>query len=122
MQSNQRWQDWVIFALGVWLFFSPYFMTYGSLDGVAAWDSYAVGALVALFAASALWRSSPSQPEEWVNLVLALWLVAAPFALGFYASEATAAWNHIVIGILIGGDAIWALAAKPSAGTHVHHH
>jgi len=121
MESKQRWQDWVILVLGVWLFFAPFFMAYGSLSGAAAWDSYAAGAIATLFAASALW-SPASKVEEWVNLVLGLWLVIAPFLIGFYASEATATWNHIILGVLIGGDAIWALASKPSSGAHVHHH
>jgi hypothetical protein len=120
MKSNQRWQDWVILALGVWLFFAPFFMSYGSTTGAAAWSSYVVGAAVAVFATSALWTPA-SQSEAWVNLVLGLWLVIAPFVLGFYAGEAVAAWNHIVVGILIAGDAIWAMAARPVSGGHVHH-
>ena len=119
MKSNQRWQDWVILTLGVWLFFAPFFMGYGSITGVAAWDSYLIGGAAAVFAVSALW--SPEKWEEWVNMALGLWLVIAPFVLGFYASEAVAAWSHIVAGILIAGDAVWALAARPSSGAHVHH-
>lgn len=121
MKSNQRWQDWVILTLGVWLFFAPFFISYGSTTGAAAWSSYVIGAVAAVVATSALWTPA-SQQEEWVNLVLGLWLVIAPFALGFHASEAVAAWNHIVVGILIAGDAIWAMAAKPSSGTPVHRH
>jgi len=122
MESKQRWQDWTVLTLGVWLFFAPFLMTYGSITGVAAWDSYVIGAAAALFATSALWRASPSQAEEWVNLVLGLWLIAAPFALGFYASAAAAAWNQVVVGVLIAGAATWALAERPSGGMHAHHH
>jgi len=120
MERNQRWQDWFVLALGVWLFFSPFFMAYASLTGAAAWSSYVVGALVAIVAASALW-SPASKAEEWVNLVLGLWLLMAPFIFGFYASEAAAAWNLTVVGILIAGDTIWALAARPTPGAHAPH-
>jgi len=124
MESNQRrWQDWTVLTLGVWLFFAPFLMAYGSIAGAAAWDSYVIGAVAALFAASALWRTSASQAEEWVNLVLGLWLVAAPFALGFYTSAAAAAWNQIVVGVLIAAAATWALAERPAGGgMHAHHH
>ena len=39
----------------------------------------------------------------------------APFALSFYQTEAVAAWNQVILGLLIGGDAIWALAQRPTA-------
>jgi len=120
MKSNQRWQDWVILTLGVWLFFAPFFMSYGSITGAAAWSSYVAGTVAAVFAASALWTPA-SQSEEWVNLALGLWLVIAPFVLGFYGSEAVAAWNHVVAGIVITGGAIWAMAARPVSGGHVRH-
>ena len=94
MRGKQRWQDWV---------------------------SLALGAVVAVFAIAALWR--PESPtEEWVNLVLGLWLVIAPFALGFYASEAVAAWNHFVVGALIAGDAVWAMSVQSKAGGEVPHY
>lgn len=121
MQSNQRWQDWVVLALGAWLFLAPFFMGYASLSGPAAWNSYVLGALVAAFAIAALWQpESPS--EEWVNLVLGLWLVIAPFVLGFYATEAVAAWNHFIVGILVVGDAVWSMVIQSKAGGSVPHH
>jgi len=121
MESKQRWQDWVILALALWLLLAPFFMPFGSLHGAAAWNSYVVGAIAALFAAWAL-GSPESKDAEWALLVVGLWLIAAPFALGFYATESTAAWNHVVVGLLIAGDAIWAMIERPASGTPVHHH
>lgn len=117
--ENRRWQDWVMLVLGVWLFFAPFFMSYGPLTNAAAWNSYIVGGAVSVFAVWAL--SSPEKWEEWVNLALGAWLVIAPFALDFYGTQETAAWNQIVAGVLIGGDAIWALAQRPTHGTHAQH-
>lgn len=120
MKSKQRWQDWVILALGVWLFFAPLALSYGAAGG-AAWNSYVVGAVVAVFAfAALLWPDSPS--EEWVNLVLGAWLVIAPFVLGFYASAVLAAWNQVVVGLLIAGEAIWAMASQRISEARLHHH
>lgn len=120
MERNQRWQDWVILVVGVWLFFAPFFIAYASANDAAAWNSYVIGALAAIFAASALW-SPASKSEEWVNLVLGLWAIVAPFVFAFYATEPVAAWNMVVAGVLIAGDGIWALTARPSGGARVQH-
>lgn len=120
MESKQRWQDWTALVLGAWLFLAPFVTSYGPLSGTAAWNSYIIGATVVIFAAWALVQ--PEKWEEWVNLVLGAWLIIAPFALGFYASLETAAWNQIVVGVLIAADAIWVLAARPSSGGMAAHH
>jgi hypothetical protein len=119
MKRNERWQDWAVLILGAWLFFSPLFLGYASAAS-PAWNAYVVGAAVAILAASALWAPSFGLDEEWGSLALGLWLVAAPLVLGFYSAEPPAAWNQIVVGILIAGDAAWAVAARP-LGTRIPH-
>jgi hypothetical protein len=112
MKRTGRWQDWAILILGAWLFVSPFILGYAPL-AAAAWNAYVVGAAVAILAASALWVPSFGLDEEWGNLALGLWLVAAPFLLGFYSADSLAAWNQIVVGILVAGDAAWAVAVRP---------
>ncbi len=115
--TNKRWQDWVMLIFGVWLFLAPFWMpAYESSTSVAAWNSYVLGVLVVAFAWAALAR--PQKWQEWVNLVLGVWLIIAPFVLRFWGTEQGAAWNQIVLGILIGADAIWMLAQY--RGTEVH--
>lgn len=110
--KTQRWQDWLMLIFGIWLFFSPFWMEgYASAQSVAAWNSYIFGILVAAFAAAAL--RAPRPWEEWVELAIGVWLVISPFVLGFYRVEYGAAWNQIILGVLIGIDALWALAAYP---------
>jgi hypothetical protein len=48
------------------------------------------GLSIAALAAFAQW-------EEWLNLLLGLWVLVSPWALGFQGT--TAAWVHIVVGI-----------------------
>lgn len=115
MNRKQRWQDWVMLVLAVWLFFSPFFLGYESSTGIAASDSYVLGVLVAIFSIAAL--ANPQNWEEWINVVLGIWLIIAPFVLQFRTDQVAMA-NHIVLGILIAGDALWALAQRPAAGTH----
>jgi hypothetical protein len=93
-------------ALGLWLTFSPFMLGYPDPTGIAAINSHIFGAVVAVLATAALMR--PRLWEEWVNLALGLWLIAAPFVLGFGADQ-VAAINHILLGMLVTADALWAL-------------
>jgi hypothetical protein len=53
--------------------------------------------------------------EEWVNAALAAWLIVSPYILGFSAL-ASALWNQIVVGVLVGILAIWAAVATSDRG------
>lgn len=112
--AAKRWQDWVILILGAWLFFSPFIIGY--TQTAAASNAYVIGIAVVLFAILALidmrvW-------EEWVNLVLGVWLVISPFVLG-YSELVGATWNHVIVGLLIAGDAVWAIAQPEPASARV---
>lgn len=113
--DKQRWQDWLNLVLGLWLLTAPFFGM-GAATGTAAWDGYIFGTIIAVLSGWALYQ--PRAWEEWSNLVLGLWLIAAPFALGF-TTETAAMWNHIVVGLVVGADALWAALAK--APEHPHH-
>ena len=117
--NKQRWQDWTNVLLGVWLVLAP-FSGVGVVGDVAAINSYLTGTAVAIFAIAALAR--PQLWEEYTNLVLGLWLIAAPFALGF-TNLAGSMWNQITVGLLIGGAALAATLQKsaPMAGHGGHH-
>ena len=47
----------------------------------------------------------------WINLLVGVWLIMAPFALGYSAVSQAATGNDIVLGILLIAFAWWALAA-----------
>ncbi len=109
---TRRWQDWVLLILGIWLFVSPFWMAgYASTEGVSAWNSYIFGVLVVAFAWAAL--AAYRRWEEWVELAIGIWLVISPFVLTFYHAERGAAWNHIILGVLVVIGALWALATSP---------
>lgn len=103
----------VTLVLAIWLFFSPYFVRYASTDGIAAWDSYALGFALAVFAIAAL-----VSRRKWAGAIilgLGLWLVAAPFALGLLPDDLIASINHVVVGVLVVSNAIWTLVSPPTA-------
>lgn len=114
---SDRWRDWVILALGAWLFLSPWILgfTVGvPVEGVeaaagfttAAWNAWIVGVLIV---ALALWAALRfAEWHDWATGVLGVWLVASPWILGFAALTA-ALWNHVVVGLLIVALAAWEL-------------
>jgi hypothetical protein len=56
--------------------------------------------------------------QDWINLLLAIWLFISPWVLNFYpgssSSVAQAAWNAWILGIVIGVFSIAALVkARP---------
>jgi hypothetical protein len=67
------------------------------------------GLSVAAIAAFAQW-------EEWLNLLLGLWVLASPWVLGFQGT--TAGTVHIVVGILVAALAaaeMWLTQQTPQA-------
>ena len=114
--DTKRWQDWLMIAFGVWLVISPFILAYNSATEVAAWNSYIIGVAVAAFAIGAL--TVPRMWEEWVNLVLGIWLIISPYLLQYSEAEPVAGRNHLIMGFLIAASAIWAMLQYP---THRHH-
>lgn len=115
--KRQRWQDWVMLALGAWLFVSPWLLGYSSFSAREAWDAYIMGALVFVFAWAAL--SQPAMWPEWVNLALGIWVIISPYVLGFsHLPKATD--NSLAVGILIALDALWAMGQAAATESRQH--
>lgn len=102
---QQRWQDRVGLVLGALLFLSPWIVGFSGVAAAAA-SAWGIGVATVVFFAASL--AKPQQWEEWVNLVLSVLLILSPFVLGFTGTTG-AAVTHWILGILIGGDAVWAL-------------
>lgn len=99
------WQDWVNLALGAWLFVSPWVLGYAG-HAAPAWNSWILGIVVVAVAAAALIRFAVW--EEWLNAICGLWLLVAPWVMGFAGADAAAAlWNHVLMGLAIGILALW---------------
>ena len=112
---NESLVDVVNLIFGAWLFASPWL--YGFVDGVAGWNAWIMGALIALVAIAAL--AAFAEWEEWINLVLGLWVLVAPWALGF-AQNTGAMGNHVTVGIVVAVLAaieLWLVHRRPP---HVH--
>lgn len=106
--------DLAALAAGVLLFVAPWALGFASA-GAAAWNAWIVGAVIALLALGALVAFTPY--EEWANLALGLWAVAAPWALGFAAIQA-AVWAHVILGLVVAALAagrLWASDGPPAS-------
>jgi hypothetical protein len=92
-----RWQDWASFTLGLWLALSPWIVGYTQHES-ATGNAVFLGLALALGChfEAAFDESAP----EWINLAAGLWLVTAPFVLGFSAAHVATA-NSIAVGSLV---------------------
>jgi len=84
-------------GLGVWLMFAP--AVFGT-EGFAADSDHLVGALVLTIAAIA--TAEVVRPLRFANMLLALWLIGAPWFLeGGEPGNPGARWNDLVIGVAL---------------------
>jgi len=92
----QQWEDWCSWGLGIWLCISPWALRF-DLDGGATRVAVITGILLIL--TEMLTLSFFRAWEEWVNVVLGLWLLVAPWALGI--TNAAAVRNFLIVGLLV---------------------
>lgn len=97
MTATARWQEWASFALGLWLAVSPWIVGYAEHEAATANAAF-VGLALAL--ASHFEATFDHISAEWLNLGTGLWLVVAPFVLGFAAATVASA-NSIAVGTFV---------------------
>jgi hypothetical protein len=93
--KNERACDVLNLILGAILFFSPWIFDFSA--GVQSQNAIISGAVIAVLSIAAL--SAFAEWEEWLNLVVGLWVLVSPWVLGF--ADTTAMWVHVVIGIIV---------------------
>src|SRR5436305_8993631 len=85
--------------IGIWLIISPFVvMAFSQLMNMRA-NNVIIGILVGLVA---LFRTSNSARAQWswANVVLGVWLIISPFALGV-SSNVTVLWHNVIAGIVV---------------------
>ena len=111
-----HWRDAANFILGLWLVISPWALAY-AMQTMPTWNAVVVGVIVAVAAAAAF--VAFHKWEEWVNVVLAAWLIVSPFLFG-YQAHATVLWNQIIVGVLVGVLALWTAIVTPEEHLPAH--
>jgi hypothetical protein len=113
LASNYRKAiDIINIVAGLGLLLSPWYLGFAA-GTHAAWNAWIVGVVIAVVAAAAL--IAFHEAEEWINLVLGLWTLIAPWALQF-SVVTPAMWAHVIVGILVALLAvccIWLVRNRP---------
>ncbi|TWI17291.1 SPW repeat protein [Mesorhizobium tianshanense] len=100
--NEQRWQDWVTMLVGVYVFLSPWIIPYffpgSTVMPVIGWSHYIVGFAIAVMGMAAL--ASFQLWQEWLILILGLWLIISPWVFGF-TDTTPFHWNSVSTGIIV---------------------
>jgi hypothetical protein len=102
-RTSDRIPDWLNLILAVCLFVSPWVLGFAG-EQTPSWDAWVCAVVIGVFSIAAL--VSFAEWEEWVNLVVGVWLVISPWVLGF-STLAAATWTAAVIGISVVAIAAW---------------
>lgn len=106
---TESWQDGISLLLGIWLFMSPWQLAFTGTSA-AFWTAVVFGVVIVLMALMVLFEFH--EWEEWADMAIGLWLIVAPWAMGFVHATGISPnviWNFVTVGVLIFGLAIWSL-------------
>ena len=104
-----NWQDWLDMVLGLWLAVSPWIIDFADSDPAAARNALVVGIAIAVL--SALTFLAYHVIEEWVDVILGVWLIISPWIVSGSRDAAVVA-NFVIIGAVVlalSGYEIWAV-------------
>ncbi len=109
-RAPEQWEDWCTWVLGIWLCISPWALFFENESGAAA---AAVITGVLLIATESLTLTVFRSWEEWINVLLGVWLIAAPWALRMNSLPAIT--NFEIVGLLVLSLAVYELRAMNRA-------
>jgi hypothetical protein len=108
IQEAWNWQDWLDMVLGLWLAVSPWILDFAESEPAAARNALIVGIAIAVL--SALTFLAYHIVEEWVDVLLGLWLIVSPWVLSA-SSDPTVVADFVIVGAVVlalSGYEIWA--------------
>ena len=54
-------------------------------------------------------KEQQTRTASWINVIAGIWLIIAPFVLGYCTTAAR--WNDVVLGIIIAAMSLWSLVS-----------
>lgn len=90
--------------LGLWLIAAPFVLTYAS--ATPRGNDIILGIAIGVIAAMRVFGAYRAAWLSWLNVLLGLWLLIAPFGLG-YTHLSHPMWNDIIVGVLVIIFALW---------------
>ena len=100
--------NWLVALAGLWEVIAVFMLGY-TASSAALWNALIVGVVLLVLG---VWAALSNQETtdkslDWINVVIGLWLIIAPFILGYTAIGA-AMWNDIIVGIVVVVFEVWA--------------
>jgi hypothetical protein len=97
---------------GIWEILAPFILGYSGFVTPTT-NAIIVGLIVAVLAAIRYFGAYSASWLSWINAILGVWLIVAPFILGYGNPART---NDIIVGIIIAVLGTWsALASRRTA-------
>ena len=84
---------------GIWLFISPW--VYGAYTSPDAWNSWIVGAVIAILAAIRLASSVPMPGVSWLVCLLGIWTFVSPWIYGYAGTNEGRFINSLCVGVIV---------------------
>jgi SPW repeat len=94
--TNARFCDVANLVLGAFLFSSPWI--FGFANDAPTQNAVVCGAAIAILSIAAL--AAFAVWEEWLNLILGVWVLVSPWALGFAGTTITTT-VHVAVGAIV---------------------
>lgn len=94
---KEKLADVINLVVGAGLFLSPWIVGFAA-ETTASWNAWLSGMVIAGLATAAL--AAYADWEEWLNLIVGVWVAAAPWLLAFHANM-TAVWVHLIAGAIV---------------------
>lgn len=89
-------------AMALWLIGAPYALEYDHIEA-AAWNALIVGLLVIVVAIVRIRWPARTAQLSFLTIALGVWLAAAPFMLGNWATRR--AWSNGIVAIVVVSEA-----------------
>ncbi|HET9182445.1 MAG TPA: SPW repeat protein [Candidatus Angelobacter sp.] len=89
-------------VLGIWLIIAGFTL---SASGTALGNDIVVGILIVIFASWRLSNRPSGRTGSWINFILGIWLLFAPWVLGYVSNSSR--WNDFAVGWVVLILAAW---------------
>ena len=95
-----RWASWVLVIFGIWLIIAPFVLGYSVISAAATTEDVVLGIVILILSLWSALAVVPPGGVSWILLLLGIWVLIAPFVVGYAVMSSTATGNDVVMGIL----------------------
>ncbi len=108
LSTHRRWEDWLLVGRGCLVSVSPWLAQQGTGSQSVILNGFVIGLAICCLAGLEL--AMLGTWEEWLEGALGLWMIAAPWALGYSAEFGALTATHVVLGgviVVLAGLELW---------------